>query len=180
MSSWKSPGLRYQWRLENSTSIRLHSSSAVTNKTSVLNTEHAGMLWAAASVTDFWSEPQISDMLPAVCCRPPPALQRQNHSSLGYFSSSCPACCWAGSLTRRRTDSCLPCPCSCFHFVLPSAKLNSMQLRKRNGWEGCGQQWGEPSNKKLSGCDAETVYCVSGLLAARLLMRDGWCLCHLC
>lgn len=133
MNSWKSPGLRYQWALGNSTSIRLHSNSAVTNKSTVLNTEHVGMHWAATSITDFWSEAQISDVLPAVCCRPLPALPRQKHSSLSYFNSSYPVCCFVRSVTRRRTDSCLSCPSSCFHFVLPPATIQCSWRREMVG-----------------------------------------------
>lgn len=167
MKAWKSPGLRYQWGLGNSTSIRLHPSSAVTNKTTVLNIEqHVGMHWAA----DFWSEAQISDVLPAVCCRPPPALQRQKYSSLSYFSSSYPVCCFVRSPKKEDNRFLSMMPFFLFPFCFAFCN-NSMQLRKRNGWEACGQQCGEPSNKKVSGCDAETVYSVPCLLAVHLLMR---------
>lgn len=158
MNSWKSPRLRYQWGLGNSISIRLHSSSAVTNKTTVLNTEHVGMHWAS----DFWS----TDLHQG-------GLYKTKILKSGEFQFILPSvllCEITIAHKENRFLSIMPF----FLFSLWFAYCNnSMQLRKRKGWEACKKQWGELSNKKLPGC-------VSGLLAEHLLMRDGWCLCHLC
>lgn len=162
-----SPGLTSQWGLGNSISIRLHSSSALTNKTTVLNTEHVGIALGCRFLE--WST--NLRCVTSMCCRPPPALQRQKYSSLGYYSSSYLVCCFVRSLTRRRTISVY---CALLPVFILFCLLQQFNAAKEQ--KGLGSLWttvGQPSNKKLPGC-------VSGLLAAHLLMRDGWCLCCLC
>lgn len=176
MNTWKSPGLRHQWGLGNSTSIKApfklcsHKQNHCAQYRTCKNALGCRFLeWSTNLRCATNSLLQTSTSI---------AKTKIFKSGLFQFILSSVLLC---KITHRKENRLLSMIPVFFLFSFCFAFCNnSMRLRKGNGWEACGQQWGERSNKKLSGCEAETVYCASGLLAGHLLMRDGWHLYHLC
>lgn len=176
---------RHQWYLENSTSIKLQTSFAVTETKimalcSIWRTQEYPGLPHLSQISGVKHGSRRCYKQHAQSCRHLPALRRQKHSRLNYFSSCYPVCHFIRSLTKE-TDSCLS------HYSFPVFILICLlqpfdaadeEEQQQSMWTIQGQP--APSSKKLSGSEAETVCCVSDLWAAHLLVKDGWRLCHLC